>query len=225
MPRRYVMSEIVTRCQRRCDLVGDDHIDSSEWKALISEAYGELWSIVSEAGYRYFESKTTVTATGATSYTEPADHYSTLRIVRNDASGIEDPLDELMEQEEPYVKGRVGDARYWTLADDQLFLYPNPSSGTYTWYYLEQPTDLSSYADAAIVDVVSPAGEAFLVWNVAVKALSKSESDVRLAMAERDRYGEQLREWATLRAFESRRPFVREAIDVMGSDPADWRRR
>ncbi len=196
MPRRYEMGTLVTRCQQRCDLVNDDHLATAEWKQLISEVYGELWSEVSSTGRRFFETSTTITADGSESYDEPEGHLSTLRIARVDSDGRESQLDDVMPDEEAMLKGQTGDARYWTLVDDQLFLYPVPSSGSYKWYYLQQPTELSSYADDDIVDVVCPAGEAFLIAGVAVLALGKREKNVQLWLTERERQRELLQVWA-----------------------------
>jgi hypothetical protein len=225
MPRRFEMGTLVTRCKQRADLENDDHIGTAEWKALISEQYGELWSLVSETGLRYFETSTTITADGSASYDEPDDHFSTLQIARViDAGGREVLLRELMHQEESAVRGMTGDAFFWALADDQLFLYPKPSSGTYKWYYLQQPTDLSEYADDGVVDLVVPAGEAFLIWGVVVKAKAKSEADVTLAMAERERAALRVTEWAAQRSISEHRHRVTEdADDFRVTDPADWR--
>jgi hypothetical protein len=220
MPRRILMSDLITRSQQRADKEHDDHIASAEWKSILSEAYGELCTEVSGTGLRYFETSYSFPATGAASYTEPAAHLTTVVVTRVDSSGREWPLDELMHQEEAYLRSLTGDARYWTLVDDQLCLYPAPSSGTYKWYYIPQPTDLSTYADADVVDVVSPHGEAFLIWSVVIKAKAKGEEDVRLALQEREAARERLVEWATLRALESRRPIVREIADY---DDGDWR--
>jgi hypothetical protein len=215
MPRKYEMGELVERCKKRCDLEHDESIADAEWKALISEMYGELWSVVSETGMRYFETSTTIIANGSASYLEPESHYSTLQVTRVDASGHEVPLLELMHQEEPYVKGTTGDARYWTLVDDRLYLYPAPSSGSYKWYFIAQSTDLSDYANDQVVDVVSPHGEAFLIWGVAVKALAKSESSVQLAMAERDAARERLEYWAAQRVIgEGRRRVTPDSMDT-----------
>jgi hypothetical protein len=223
MPRRFTMSALVQRCKQRCDLEHDSHISDAEWKALLSEQYGELWSIVAETGYRYFESTHTITATGADGYAEPADHYATVQVTRVDDSGREHILDELMHQEEPRFKGLTGAATFWTLVDDRLYLYPKPESGTYRWYYLQQPTGLADYADDDVIDVVTPDGEAFLIWGVAVKARSKSESDTQLAMVERERYRNQLQFWAAQRAIgDHRRRVTRDGPDL---DAGDWRYR
>lgn len=194
------MSTLIGRCKRRADRENDDHISTEEWKALIHEVYGELWSVVNETGHRYFETSTTVTATGATSYTEPTGHFSTIAITRVDSS-YEYALRQLRPDQEITQKGRTGTAYWWTLIDDQLRLYPNPSSGSYKWYYQQQPTDLSAYADADVVDVVTPSGEAFLIWGVAALAMSKSEGDLRFALSERERQRERLQFDAANRNF------------------------
>lgn len=225
MPKRLTMGSLVTLCKQRADKENDDHISSAEWKSLISEQFGELWMHVSETGLRYFETSTTITANGSTGYTEPTDHLSTVGISRVDSSGRETPLDPLMSQDEPLFRGTTGDARRWTLVDDSLRLYPTPSSGTYKWYYIPQPTDLSAYADADVVDVVSPLGLAYLLWGVCVKAKSKSESDVRLAMAERERLKEEVIVWAANRALTEQpgyRTELRPLDGAYGYTPGDW---
>jgi hypothetical protein len=227
MPRTYTMATLVERCQQRCDLENSDHISDAEWQSLISEAYGDLYSVVCESGLRYFETTTTVTATGATSYDEPNDHFATIKIERVLSDGTRYELTDAMSQEETYLKGLTGDARFYTLPDDQLYLYPNPTSGTYIWTYIAQPPDLTTYDDEDLVDVVTPAGEAYLLWGTAVKALHKSESNAQLAMAERDSAREKLVEWTALRAFNQprRRFVVDEYLEADTVDPADWRNR
>lgn len=230
MPRRLMMSTIRTRCQQRCDKENDTSISSSEWNALISEAFGELWGIVAESGLRYWESSTTITATGAASYDEPTDILATIGVdylEDGTTTGTRRSLDEIMVQERSRWGGLTGPARAYALADDQLYLYPRPTTGTYEWIYIPQATDLSSYGDSDVVDLVTPDGERFLIWCVAVKALAKSESDASLAIVERDQAREVLREWAVLRAFNApRRRIVREGtgLDLYGDylDPADW---
>jgi hypothetical protein len=180
------MSDLLLRCKRRADMENDDSIDDDEWKSYIEEVYAELWAEVSRSGQRYFETSTTVTATGAASYSEPTGHFSTVRIVRVLDDGTEVQLRELQPGEEASWRGSTGDASVFTHVDDQLFLYPNPSSGTYKWYYRYQPTNLSTYADGQYVDVVVGAGLAFLVWGTAAIALGKGEKDVRFALSQKD---------------------------------------
>jgi hypothetical protein len=219
------LGTLVTRCQQRVDFEGDGHIATSEWKALISEQNGELQLLVAETGMRYFETEATVTATGATSYALPADHLATLGIefVR-DAAGTRRPLQEVMIQERAAVVGRTGEAYAYAIIGQNVELYPVPGSGSYKHIYIPQPPDISGAIDATSVDVVTPDGEAFLIWGVAVKALSKGEADVRVAMAEREAARERLRTWAQLRSFvQPRRRVLGDAFAFdLGSDAGDW---
>lgn len=218
------MGTLVTRWQQLADLVGDDSIQSPEWKTYGSQVYGEMWSEVSLTGGRYFETSTQIVANGAASYAEPVGHYSTVRVARLlDASGHEQPLAELRPQDEAYVRGRVGDALYWALIDDQLFLFPKPANGTYVWYYLQQPTDLSAFADGDAVDVVCPAGEAFLNWGVVAIALAKHKKDPSFALMQQEKARELLQVWAANRNLYE--PKVRGGIETdedMPRDPAEW---
>lgn len=230
MPRNVTLGTLVTRCKQRADLENDTHIADSEWKALISEMNGEMQLVVAETGYRYFDTEATITATGAASYSLPADHLSTIAIEYViDGAGRRRALDEIMSQEYPAVIGVTGEAFYFALVGQVIELYPKPASGSYKHRYLPQPPDLSGSADGTAVDVVTPDGEAFLIWGTAVKALAKSESDVRLAMSEREAARSRLSTWASMRSFHQPRRRVRAADDlglgVGGLDPSDWRYR
>lgn len=218
------MGTLVTRCKQRCDLENDEHIPSAEWKSLISEQYGDLWSIVAAAGLRYWETESTITATGAASYAEPDDHLATVGLDFVDSAGHRRPLDEIMVQERHRWIGLTGEAFAYALVDDAIVLYPKPASGTYKLLYIPQPPDLSAFADGDAVDVVTPDGESFLLWGTAVKALAKSETDVNLAMAEREQARVRLQEWANMRSFnQPRRRIVRDGFaDYDPIDPSGW---
>ncbi len=200
-----------------------ESISTTEWKHMISTAYGELFSHVAETGLRYFEATETITATGATSYNEPAAMLSTVGVefVVN-AQGERRNLRELMPQERNIFRGLTGEAVAYELADDQLYLHPNPSSGTYKWIYVPQPPDLSAEVDATNVDVVTPDGEGFLIWAVAVLAKEKEGTDSSFAIAERERCRERVIQWATLRAMHDARRKMVDDQDVW-FDSADYR--
>jgi hypothetical protein len=163
-------------------------IQSPEWKSLISEMYGQLYSTVVKAGLRYFETTATITATGAASYPLPADHDETIGIDRviDAASGRTDQLPELMIQERNCFSGQTGDARAYSLVAQTIVLFPRPSSGTYLHLYVAQSPDISTLSDTTTVDVVTGDGEAFLINGVAAKALPKTESDNTSVRDERD---------------------------------------
>lgn len=119
--------------------------------------------------------------------------------------------------------GRTGDARRYELVDDMIYLYPTPPAGqTYELLYIPAAPDLSGYASDACVDCVIAEGEAFVIWGTLVKAKAKSESDVRLAVIERDRLAKLVDEWAKNRLMlePSRRIVVDVDYDEVGSE--DW---
>jgi hypothetical protein len=210
MPRRILTSDLITRFKQRCDMVGDDSIGRAEWLSYASEVYGEMWSEVSIVASRYFETSTTIPADGSVSYDEPSNHQHTIRLVEVMDDGTERPLREIQPFEEAAYRGSIGTAIGWIHIDDQIILCPAPASGTYKWYFAAQATDLSSYADADLVDVVCPAGEAFLIWGVAVLAKAKGGKDVQLAMAQRERAREQLQVWGS-EPQPDRRPHARSS--------------
>jgi hypothetical protein len=188
----------------------------------MSTKYAELWAEVSlGAADRYFETSTTITADGSESYDEPEGHFATVRVAYVDASGNERDLRELRHGEESAYKGLEGDASAWALVDDQLYLYPTPSSGSYKWYYSQQPTDLSSYADGDVIDVVVPAGEAFFVWGVAAMILGRLKQDASFALLEEGKAKERLPFEAGNRRLHkspSRGPIVDDDEVVYGAD-------
>jgi len=227
MARLVGMSDLVTRVRRRAGREGDDTFSTGECKALISEQYGELYCAVAETGLRHFETEGSIAANGATSYTEPSDMLSFVGIDRVlDSAGRRVELAELMAKERIDVMGTTGDATAFQVVDDQIVLYPKPSTGTYKILYIPQPPDLSIAADTDQVDVVNPHGESFLLWGVAVKMLGpKTESDPQLAMAEREAARERLIDWAILRALHQprRRVIADTPYDPTNPDPTRWR--
>src|SRR4051812_38818799 len=178
MARNVVMSELVLRCQRRCDREKDKSIVAAEWKAMISTQVGDLYREVAHSGFRYFESTFPIVANGAASYSLPTDHFETIKIDRVlDAAGTRRELDELMVQESNRWAGQTGDATHFAVVGQNIVLYPKPASGSYEMWYVPQPPDLSNAADGLNVDTVTPDGEEFIVWGVAVKAHAKGETD------------------------------------------------
>lgn len=223
MPRRFELGDLVTRCKQRAGKESDGSVEDDQWKFMISTAWAELYAEVAAAGLRYFETTHTITTTGAVSYTEPDDHLATVGVDRIiDAAGRRRPLRELMAQERHFYAGHTGEAVAWSLVDDQLILYPTPPAGQeYEWLYVPQPDILTDEADAYIVDVVSPDGEAFLLWAVAVQVLAAEESDTSLARAEREMARVRLVDWATLRNLNSSRRPVHGDEEPYGY-PGDW---
>lgn len=209
MARSLTLTQIKTRCQQRADREQSDHVgglDTTEWESLISEAYGEMYMLVAEAGSRYFETEATIAITGATSYALPAAHLATLAVDRvTSSAGERESLFEVMPQERAAVIGRVGQAEAFGLVGSNLELYPAPTTGDYRHIYIPQPTDLSSSAGSTSVDLINVHGQAYVIWSVKLKALDKSESDVRVSMNQIAKAEEGLRQWALIRSFNTPR--------------------
>ena len=204
MPRLIEMGALLARCKQRADKEHDDHIADGEWRSLISEVFGaDVYSVVAETGLRYFEYRATLTTTGDPFVSEPPDHLSTIRVDYVDGSGNHFELEELNVLEEGLVEGRrSGDrARAFTLIDDRIYLYPAPPAGqTYEMLYIPQPPDLSGFANDKCVDVVTPDGEACLVWGVAAIAKSKAAQDAAFAVQKQQQHRQRLMEWAAERS-------------------------
>lgn len=230
MPRLLLMSDIVLRCKRRADLEGQTVIGDPEWKALISEQYGQMYAIVVKSGMRYFESSATLTANGATSYALPSDHDETVGIDRTiDNSGRKVQLAEFMIQERNEWSGQTGDAMAYSLVAQTIVLFPRPTSGTYTHVYVPQSPDISALADASTVDVVTADGEAFLIYGVSTKAKAKLDADPRLDIAERDAAMGRFAEDVEMRALVNPRrrivipsPGAGGVSDRWDDDPGGW---
>jgi hypothetical protein len=238
MPRLFLMSDLVLRCQRRADMEFATVLQPPEWKALISEMYGQMYSTVVKAGYRYFESTATITANGAASYALPADHDATIGIDRiiDAASGQTEQLGELMIQERNMWSGQTGNALAYSLVGQTIVLFPRPTAGTYTHIYVPQSPELSSLADSSTVDLVTADGEAFLINGVAVKALPKTESDTTSVMNERDEALKRFAEDVQMRALVNPRRRIPMGArggygrywdddDPFAGDPGSWRNR
>lgn len=225
MPRRYTVTDLILRCQQRTDLENDLSVARDEWCRLISESYGELYTIVFECGLEYFEFAAQLTTTGTNTLAEIGDHLSTVTLLylEDAVNGRYRALRELMAQERgrwSVANGQGGSrALAFALVDDQIYLYPTPPAGqVYELRYVPQPPELTEFVSGSTpfqVDVVTPDGLAFIVWATAVKARSKSEADVSLAIAEREAARIRFTESVQLRALNAPR---RRILDFEAED-------
>lgn len=204
MPRKFSVATMRLRAQQRCNMENDLSISTTEWAANLSEANGELYAEVANAGCRYFEFTVTFTTDTTGALAEPVDHLSTvdhLELVINPITGLLRRLTPLMPQERSRWSGRQGTPRVYEFVDDKLYLYPVPPAGKQiVLRYIAQPPDLTTFADTDLIDCVCPAGEAFLVIAAAVKALQKDQRDTTELRAEREQQRGLLAHWASKRA-------------------------
>lgn len=215
MPRRYTMTDLVLRAQRRVDQVNDGFISRDEWCAFISEAYGELYMIPVEAGLEYFEYRTQLTTDGSNVLAEMPDHLGTVvfaRVVPGTNPVRYRKLHALQAEERVHRSGVSGScATAYAMVDDEIYLYPTPPAGDlYEMRYCPQPPELVEFNGELpiYVDVVTPDGLTFLLWSVAVLALAKSEQDPQLAMQQKEAARERFTTSVQMRRQESLRRMV-----------------
>jgi hypothetical protein len=232
MPRRLTFSDAATLCLQRADVESDPHIGTAELAAMMSSAYGDAYSVVAKSGGRYWETTYTITADGSASYVEPADHLSTIGMDFVATNGRRTPVHQLAIQHRHKWAGRTGQARRFVIIDNQIFLYPTPSSGTYELLYIPQAPDLKTYSGGDLFDVVTPDGEEMFLWGTVKKILGKKGRSAVMAHDECEAARARLLEWALLRSMvEGPIRVVQDEDDCDYSDPngswndASWRYR
>lgn len=182
-------------------------------------------SIASEGVAGALTSKRPATTGRGTHYQLPDDFLTSIGVDRvvSTTTGERRELTEMMMQERNLYAGATGtESVAYEIAGNILTLMPAPATAqVYELVYVPQPFDYSAASDLAKVDVVTPDGEQFLIWYMAVLALAKEESDTQVAREERERARSRVEEWATLRALISpRRRFVAE--DQRYYESGDW---
>jgi len=218
MPRLFTVTELIEMGQLNASMENSDFIEEPEWRNILTTGYAQLYSIVVNSGLRYFERVDTISSVADTAeYDLPADFLSSVGVdYKVDTAGRRRALTEIMAQERNMYRGSTGnsEASFYAFIADKLVLYPTPlASQTYEHVYIPQPKDLRKAPADEKVDVVTPDGEAFLLWHATVRARSKEESDVQIAIVEREQARKRVQEWAVLRSFNSPRRMVAEEGD------------
>lgn len=197
----------------------------AEWLELLHESYGELWSVVAETGLLYFQSTSSLVATVNPYVAEPEDLLSLVGVWYVDGTRRRE-LFPLQPAERSQWAHRTGsNSERYELFDGRIYLYPPPTAGqTYEVWYTPQSSNIAEFASDACIDVMCPEGEAFLIYDVATKAKSKREEDVRFAMAERERLRDRVRAWAINRMMtDPPRRIVGDMDQGRGFDLSDLR--
>lgn len=225
MPRLFTMDSVIAACSEQVDLANHGVISPAGWRAFISRAYGELWTIVFESGLQYFETSQQLTTDGTNVLDEMGNHLATVSFwhLADAATGRYCDLRELMPQERARASGRSGGAaRAYSLVDNKIYLYPTPPAGqVYEMRYVPQSPDLTTFDGDMCIDVVTPDGHDFLIWSVAVRACGKTEADPQLAIREREAARERFTTSVQLRALLAPRRIIVQA-DSDYDDGAIW---
>lgn len=202
MARNVLISTLTTRARQRWSGEGDNAIDTTELKALVSEFYAELHAVVADKGSNYFFSEATL---DLNNLALPSDHMATIGVdlVLSGATGPRRPVwGPIGPADRTYVIGLSagGPAYFWAEEGANLALYPSPTAGTYKHLYVPQPTDISTASDTTTVDLINIYGERLVLWGVASVAQHKGSSSQQRAVDEHQRARAELEYWACQRS-------------------------
>lgn len=196
MARNFTIAALITKGRRRCHQENSDCLSAAEWQDELSTICSEFQGLIVDSGSRIFESEQTITATGATGYALPADFLAEV--------GVDDPdgnhLTPLLVQERNHTNGATGTARYYSLVNDEIRLFPNPSSGDYTLIYAPQCPDYSESVTTTEIDVITPAGENFFTWSLALVGGIKEQDELTPYFEKQvEKYRAKVEKWAQQR--------------------------
>ena len=130
---------------------------ATQQTAFINAAYREIHS---SKRWPFLEATDTTQSTvaGTASYTPPMANWRNIDAVRIADSLGYDPCIEYMEPQDLLERlHRDTDTNvpmYWTMYAQKLFLYPTPDKVyTVTYYYINEPADLSSDSDIPVIPI------------------------------------------------------------------------
>lgn len=227
MPYVVTLLELRTRAQLRADMEVGNFVKTTEWNGYIQASWNRLWRKFVKSGLSYVGEKTqTIVTVGTDTYPVPDDHAITLGFDWQIDTERWVELEEVMLKERNNYLLNGSNARGYRLAGSNLILYPKPPTGqTYRHLYVSRPSVLA--LDTDFIDGVA-GFEEWIVWDVAMRALLKEESDVTVHKTERDALWAELDEDVEMRMLAKNRRVVQTAARSMGDceedmDPADYR--
>ncbi len=169
------LANLRTRIRQRTDNehTGEDFVTDAELNQLINKSYRELYALLVKAGLHSVpETSYSIPITGATSYALPDDFYAIQDVFRTDGAW-RTRLRRHGARTRPNAT-TVGDAYSYRTSGvgtgAVIELYPTPSAGTYTMYYVAIPAVLA--LDADLVDGVL-GWEEYIVLDVSIDVLQK----------------------------------------------------
>lgn len=215
------LAAVRTRIRQRTnnEHTNGQFVTDAELNGLINVAYKQLYATLVAHSMHRSESTSTITATGATSYSLPADLFSLLNVYKND-SGYRYRLQRYSDRYKPGTQ-ETGDASHYRVRGSNIILFPNPSSGTYEVEYIPVPAELS--ADIDELDGVL-AWEEYVVLDASFRVLHKEGSleEAMLCRDERDALLRRIENQAEMAEFTESRIVEDVRADNPWRDEGDW---
>jgi hypothetical protein len=183
MARSVAASAIISRARELADqetsTPSTAFVDDTEALAWLNNSVGIWHGMLVKAVPERFETSENLTITGAASYALPATHYLTLGVDYQLGSTSWYPLNRIQYQERTRFETTGDIAEGYYLRGATLVLLPAPSSGTYRHSYITAAPVL-----LAATEVDGANGwESWLVYDLAIKMMSKEESDPSALLA------------------------------------------
>lgn len=195
-PGETTVGNLILECQQRTDRVASDNITTQEWTSMIDKSFKELYDLLIAAYGDDYEVATPysyTTAQNQTLYPLPPDFYKLL--LCEVALNPSDPnsfvtLKQFMFRQKnlynypnQYTMYGITNLKY-RLNGNNLMLVPIPQGNqTIRIWYAPRPNQLINQTD--IVDCIS-GFEEYIVADVCIKALAKTEEDVSVFMAQKE---------------------------------------
>lgn len=194
-PGQTTLGNLRLECQQRTDRVYSDNISTQEWNSMISQSYKELWDILAQKfGDDYFVASpyTYTTSQNVNMYPLPSDFKALLgaEVALNPADPnswitikqFEFIQRNLLNFPNIYTFYGITNIRY-RLNGNNLYIVPLPQSGqTLRIWYVPRPNQLINDTDT--VDAIA-GWEEYIVADVCIKALAKTEEDPSVFMAQK----------------------------------------
>lgn len=167
-----------------------------EWNSMINLSAKHLYNMLVEKNEEFFVGPSTPLAVDGTnqSYNLPSDFYK-LKAIDYTLNGVKTQMKRWVWAEREFLKDNCWELRYRIIGNTLKF-YPVPSAQSFDVYYI--PVLATLALDTDTMDGVC-GFEEWVIWDVAIKALMKEESDVKDQLMERAKIESEIEDWAKVR--------------------------
>ena len=178
------LGAVRTAIRRRVDMVNDQRVTDTEFNEWIVGSLAELHGLLVTADSEYLVNRTTLTLTGAESYSLPTDFYKSKLVESSFGNGRYKRIERLKMDErdkltDPFVwypqLPMAGYPAGYDIVGPSIYFFPEAATGTVRiWYY---PCAPQPSADGDSFDIVNGFDE-YIVADVALKVATKLGADV-----------------------------------------------
>ena len=189
------LSEIRTQARQRADMVGSDFISDSEFNTMINSSAAALYDLLSDAFEDYFtkDSAPLSLGVGQNRLTLPNDFFKLRGVDLDIGNGEYFTLSSFNFNErniinKAYRYGLYGNRNLkYCVMGNQLIIEPKDTAASNNFVVWYVPTYANLVNDNDLLPFSFNKWEEFIVLDVAIKALTKEESDTSKLEVEKER--------------------------------------